>query len=135
MEVVAIASNRVPEPDGAAADRVLAVNLLHEIRGERALEEMRRLLGPDACCSSPTGSTAATSSERSALRRDPLQRGGGPPPSSGAPDLRSRPEVGVATTLRPAVRVDPVWAGLRAVSVVARGAEVRSDLAIPKSFH
>ncbi len=46
VEAVAIESNRVPEPDGEV-DRVLAVNLLHEIRGERALEEMRRLLGPD----------------------------------------------------------------------------------------
>ena len=46
VEVVAISSNRVPEPDGAV-DRVLAVNLMHEVRGERALEEMRRLLGPD----------------------------------------------------------------------------------------
>jgi SAM-dependent methyltransferase len=46
VEVVGIASNRVPEPDGTA-DRVLAVNLLHEVHGERALEEMRRLLHPD----------------------------------------------------------------------------------------
>ena len=46
VETVAIASNRVPEPDGGG-DRGLAVNLLHEVRGERALEEMRRLLGPD----------------------------------------------------------------------------------------
>jgi len=46
VEAVGVASNRVPEPDGGV-DRVLAVNLLHEVRGERALEEMRRLLGPD----------------------------------------------------------------------------------------
>ena len=46
VEELPITSNRVPEPDGAA-DRVLAVNLLHEVRGERALEEMRRLLRPD----------------------------------------------------------------------------------------
>jgi SAM-dependent methyltransferase len=46
VEVVGIVSNRVPEPDGTA-DRVLAVNLLHEVYGERALEEMRRLLHPD----------------------------------------------------------------------------------------
>lgn len=46
VEVLPIVANRVPEPDGAA-DRVLAVNLLHEVRGERALEEMRRVLGPD----------------------------------------------------------------------------------------
>lgn len=30
----------------ACADRVLAVNLLHEVRGESALTEMRRLLAP-----------------------------------------------------------------------------------------
>jgi SAM-dependent methyltransferase len=46
VEVLPIVANRVPEPDGVA-DRVLAVNLLHEVRGERALEEMRRVLGPD----------------------------------------------------------------------------------------
>jgi SAM-dependent methyltransferase len=46
VEVVGIVSNRVPEPDGTA-DRVLAVNVLHEVHGERALEEMRRLLHPD----------------------------------------------------------------------------------------
>lgn len=40
-----IADNRVDMPD-AGADRVLAVNLLHEVRGERALAEMRRLVGP-----------------------------------------------------------------------------------------
>jgi len=46
VEAVPIAANRVPEPDGTA-DRVLAVNLLHEVRGERALVEMRRLLAPE----------------------------------------------------------------------------------------
>ena len=46
VEMVPIAANRVPEPDGGV-DRVLAVNLLHEIRGERALEEMARLLRRD----------------------------------------------------------------------------------------
>ncbi len=46
VEVVLIDSNRIAEPDGTV-DRVLGVNLLHEVRGERALEEMRRLLGPD----------------------------------------------------------------------------------------
>ncbi len=40
-----ITGNRVPLPDGRA-DRVLAVNLLHETRGEPALAEMRRLLAP-----------------------------------------------------------------------------------------
>jgi SAM-dependent methyltransferase len=38
-----IADNHVPL-DAGAAERVLAVNLLHEVRGERALAEMRRLL-------------------------------------------------------------------------------------------
>jgi ubiquinone/menaquinone biosynthesis C-methylase UbiE len=38
-----IRDNQVPLPDGAA-DRVLAVNLLHEVVGESALAEMRRLL-------------------------------------------------------------------------------------------
>ena len=40
---VLITSNRVPLYDGEA-DRILAVNLLHEIRGESALAEMRRVL-------------------------------------------------------------------------------------------
>lgn len=41
-----IEGNRVPLDEGLA-DRILAVNLLHEIVGEMALAEMRRLLGPD----------------------------------------------------------------------------------------
>ena len=41
-----ISENRVSLPDGYA-DRVLAVNLLHEVVGESALGEMRRLLKPD----------------------------------------------------------------------------------------
>lgn len=41
-----IDANQVPLPDGSA-DRVLAVNLLHEIVGETALQEMRRLLKPE----------------------------------------------------------------------------------------
>jgi ubiquinone/menaquinone biosynthesis C-methylase UbiE len=41
-----IEANRVPLP-GGSADRVLAVNLLHEVVGETALEEMRRLLKPE----------------------------------------------------------------------------------------
>lgn len=41
-----IQANSTPLPDGAA-DRVLAVNLLHEVVGETALGEMRRLLGPE----------------------------------------------------------------------------------------
>ncbi len=39
-----IRENHVPLPD-EQADRVLAVNLLHEVRGDGALAEMRRLLG------------------------------------------------------------------------------------------
>ena len=38
-----VAEDRVPL-DGGSVDRVLAVNLLHEVRGETALAEMRRLL-------------------------------------------------------------------------------------------
>ncbi|CAN5796183.1 methyltransferase domain-containing protein [soil metagenome] len=41
-----ISDNRVSLPDGSA-DRVLAVNLLHEIVGETALQEMHRLLKPE----------------------------------------------------------------------------------------
>ena len=40
-----IIDNHVPLAD-AGADRVLAVNLLHEVRGEPAMTEMRRLLAP-----------------------------------------------------------------------------------------
>jgi ubiquinone/menaquinone biosynthesis C-methylase UbiE len=40
-----VSHNRVAVPDGSS-DRILAVNLLHEIRGEPALAEMRRLLAP-----------------------------------------------------------------------------------------
>lgn len=46
VEAVAITDNAVPLED-ASVDRILAVNLLHEIRGETALEEMRRLLAPE----------------------------------------------------------------------------------------
>jgi len=46
VEALAIEENAVPLAD-ASVDRVLAVNLLHEIRGETALEEMRRLLAAD----------------------------------------------------------------------------------------
>ena len=42
---VVISGNRVPLADGSA-QRILAVNLLHEVRGETALDEMRRLLAP-----------------------------------------------------------------------------------------
>jgi ubiquinone/menaquinone biosynthesis C-methylase UbiE len=45
-EVALISANRVPLRDGEA-DRILAVNLLHEVRGEHALSEMRRVLAPD----------------------------------------------------------------------------------------
>jgi ubiquinone/menaquinone biosynthesis C-methylase UbiE len=41
-----ISSNRVQLHDGEA-DRILAVNLSHEIRGEHALREMRRVLAPE----------------------------------------------------------------------------------------
>jgi hypothetical protein len=40
-----ITNNNVPLADGSA-QRILAVNLLHEVRGELALAEMRRLLAP-----------------------------------------------------------------------------------------
>lgn len=43
---VVVRDNQVPLPDGSA-DRVLAVNLLHEVVGESALAEMRRLLAED----------------------------------------------------------------------------------------
>lgn len=42
----AIKHDRVPLRDGVA-DRVLAVNLLHEVLGEGAVGEIRRLLAPD----------------------------------------------------------------------------------------
>ena len=45
VEVVAISSNRVPEPDGAA-DRVLAVNLLHETAASGRSRRCGGLLGP-----------------------------------------------------------------------------------------
>ncbi|HEU4973630.1 MAG TPA: class I SAM-dependent methyltransferase [Baekduia sp.] len=45
VEVLHVPDDAVPLPDGAA-DRVLAINLLHEVRGERALAEIRRLLAP-----------------------------------------------------------------------------------------
>jgi SAM-dependent methyltransferase len=44
--VAHVPDDAVPLPDGAA-DRVLAVNLLHEIRDEPAVREMRRLVGDD----------------------------------------------------------------------------------------
>lgn len=43
IEPLLITGNRVPLAD-ASVTAVLAANLLHELRGERALEEMRRLL-------------------------------------------------------------------------------------------
>jgi ubiquinone/menaquinone biosynthesis C-methylase UbiE len=46
IEVLAVRDNRVPLPD-RSAQRILAVNLLHEVRGESALEEMARLLAVD----------------------------------------------------------------------------------------
>jgi ubiquinone/menaquinone biosynthesis C-methylase UbiE len=41
-----IRNNKVPLEDGAA-NRILTVNLLHEVIGETALAEMRRMLAPD----------------------------------------------------------------------------------------
>lgn len=46
VEVMAVADNRVSLPSGRV-DRIVAVNLLHEIRGETTLTEMRRLLAPN----------------------------------------------------------------------------------------
>ena len=45
VEAVLIGDNRVPLDDGWA-QRILALNVLHEVRGETALAEMRRLLAP-----------------------------------------------------------------------------------------
>ena len=45
VEPILIADNRVPLDDGWA-QRVLVLNVLHEVRGETALAEMRRLLAP-----------------------------------------------------------------------------------------
>ena len=43
VEALLVADNRVPVDDGWA-QRILALNVLHEVRGETALAEMRRLL-------------------------------------------------------------------------------------------
>lgn len=45
IEVVAIHDNAVPLDD-ESVDRILAINVLHEVRGENALAEMHRLLSP-----------------------------------------------------------------------------------------
>ena len=45
VDAVLIGDNRVPLDDGWA-QRILALNVLHEVRGESALAEMRRLLTP-----------------------------------------------------------------------------------------
>lgn len=45
VEAMLIERNHVPLDDGWA-ERVIALNLLHEVRGETALNEMRRLLAP-----------------------------------------------------------------------------------------
>lgn len=63
---VLIAENEVPLPAGTA-QRVLLVNVLHEVRGESALAEIRRLLAPG-------GFALVVDWERG---RD---RDGGPPP-------------------------------------------------------
>ncbi len=44
-EAILIRGNRVPLDDGWA-ERILALNVFHELRGETALSEMRRLLAP-----------------------------------------------------------------------------------------
>lgn len=46
VEPLLISANQVPLPDGSV-DRILAVNVLHEVRGEMAVAEMRRLLASD----------------------------------------------------------------------------------------
>ena len=46
VEILTISGNRVPLGD-TSVDRILAINLLHEIRGEDALAEMHRLLKAD----------------------------------------------------------------------------------------
>lgn len=46
VDIHLIHENRVPLGDGVA-DRILAVNLLHEVVEESALAEMRRLLAPE----------------------------------------------------------------------------------------
>jgi ubiquinone/menaquinone biosynthesis C-methylase UbiE len=45
IEVLKVAGNAIPLAD-ASVQRILAINLLHEIRGENALSEMHRLLAP-----------------------------------------------------------------------------------------
>lgn len=67
VEVLPIAGNHVPTSD-AGVDRVLAVNLLHEVHGESALEEMRRPWVRMGCCWSPIGSAGAIPSEPWGLR-------------------------------------------------------------------
>jgi ubiquinone/menaquinone biosynthesis C-methylase UbiE len=47
VEPLLITGNQVPAEDDSAAG-ILAVNLLHEVRGEGALAEMHRLLAPGA---------------------------------------------------------------------------------------
>lgn len=93
VEALLIADNRVPLDD-AWAQRIIAVNMLHEIRGEPALAEMLRLLEPG-------GLVLAVDWERG---RD---RDFGPPDEL----LYSREEA--ESELREAgLRVDPVNAAL-----------------------
>jgi ubiquinone/menaquinone biosynthesis C-methylase UbiE len=66
VEPLLISGNRVPAADASVAG-ILAVNLLHEIRGEGALGEMRRLLAP-------TGRLVVAD-----WRRGAVGRPGGPP--------------------------------------------------------
>ncbi len=46
VEALLIRDNEVPLDDGWA-QRIVALNVLHEVRGESALDEMRRLLAAD----------------------------------------------------------------------------------------
>ncbi len=48
VEALLVRDNQVPLDDGWA-ERILALNVLHEVRGETALAEMRRLLAPGGC--------------------------------------------------------------------------------------
>ena len=45
--VVRLIKDNKVDLEGGSVDRILAVNLLHEVIGEGALSEMRRLLKPD----------------------------------------------------------------------------------------
>jgi SAM-dependent methyltransferase len=97
VEAVGITDNQVPEPDGAA-DRVLAVNLLHEIRGERALEEMLRLLRPDGLLLVADWARGRELQDRSGPRTTSSSARTRRPPSSSAPASTSSATRGGAGT-------------------------------------